>query len=154
MNKSLAINRRLLPPTLMLYCLLGMLTLQLLLPGPAFFSVPAALVGGLLLIAGLILTIGGNEQFLLARTPVNPLERPQTLVTEGLYRYTRNPMYLGFALVLGGLWLMLGALTPVLGPLVFIIVIDRWYIRYEEETLTQVFGPTYLAYQRQVRRWL
>ena len=131
-----------------------MLTLRLLVPGPVFFS-PLLIFGGLpVIVAGLILTTAGDREFKQARTPVNPLETPKTLVTAGLFRYTRNPMYLGFALILAGVWLMLGALSPLADVLVFAVAADRWYIPAEEKKLVDIFGQAYRDYQHQVRRWI
>ncbi len=154
MNKKIELNRRLMPPTLLFVCLMAMLALRLLLPGPVLFSWLGALAGGLVLLGGLAITIIPDQQFKKAGTPVSPLDTPTILVTDGLYRYSRNPMYLGFALVLAGVWLMMGALTPVAGPLIFIIVTDRWYITYEEEKMAAIFGQAYQTYRRQVRRWM
>ena len=146
--------KRILPPTLMFICLMAMLALRLLLPGPAFFSPWAALAGIVVLAGGVAVCVLGEQQFHKASTPVSPLETPQTLVTGGLYRYSRNPMYLGFALALAGVWLMLGALWPMAGLLAFLIITDRWYIRDEEEKLQTLFGRAYWDYQGKVRRWL
>ena len=154
MNKNVSLQQRILPPTLLLICLLTMIGLRLVFPGPEFFSLPLALSGGAILTVGLVVTIGGDQQFKKARTPVTPLEAPQVLVTGGLYRYTRNPMYLGFALILAGAWLGLGALSSLIGFLIFVILIDRWYIPYEEARLTAIFGQAYRDYQRRVGRWL
>ncbi len=154
MNKSAAVNRRILPPTLLLICLLVTIALRLVYPGFVFFSWPAATAGGLILVAGLVITTGGSQQFRQARTPVSPLETPEVLVTEGFYRYTRNPMYLGFALVLAGVWLMVGAVTSIAGPLIFISFADQLYIPEEEKTLVRLFGQAYRDYEARVRRWI
>jgi protein-S-isoprenylcysteine O-methyltransferase Ste14 len=153
-NNEITLNPRIMPPTLLFACLVAMIGLRLVFPGLMLFSVPVVLGGVVMIIAGLVTTIGGDQQFKKARTPVSPLDTPTTLVTGGFYRYTRNPMYLGFALILGGVWLMLGALTPLIGVLVFVVVIDRWNIPYEEWKMTQVFGSAYQAYRSQVRRWI
>ncbi len=63
-------------------------------------------------------------------------------------------MYLGFALMLAGVWMLLGALSPVLGVLLFSVVTDRWYISYEEKAMRASFGQEYEAYQRRTRRWI
>jgi protein-S-isoprenylcysteine O-methyltransferase Ste14 len=153
-NACHADRRTMLPPTLLFICLLAMLALRLLVPGPVFFS-PLLIVSGLpIIVAGLIITTAGDREFKQARTPVSPLDTPTTLVTAGLYRYTRNPMYLGFALILAGVWLMLGVLSPLAGVLVFAVAADRWYIPAEENKLLDIFGQAYRDYQHQVRRWI
>jgi protein-S-isoprenylcysteine O-methyltransferase Ste14 len=85
---------------------------------------------------------------------VNTFSNPDQLVTDGLYRFSRNPMYLGFALVLIGVWLLLGRLTPLMGVLLFVLVADRWYIAYEECRLVETFGQAFTAYKAHTRRWL
>jgi protein-S-isoprenylcysteine O-methyltransferase Ste14 len=146
--------RKILPPTFLLVCLLLMLALRWLLPLQMIFPPLVWLLGIGLMGLGFVLSVLGEQQFHKAHTPVNPLETPQILVTNGLYRWTRNPMYLGFALVLLGVWLMLGALSPLMGVLLFVVVTDRWYIAGEEKRLEVVFGQVYLDYTRQVRRWI
>jgi protein-S-isoprenylcysteine O-methyltransferase Ste14 len=63
-------------------------------------------------------------------------------------------MYLGFAVFLTGLAILLGTLVPFLGPIAFIIAADRWYIPFEEDALKRKFGEQYEAYQRATRRWI
>jgi protein-S-isoprenylcysteine O-methyltransferase Ste14 len=95
-------------------------------------------------------------QFWRARTTINP-HRPQsasTLVTSGVYAWTRNPMYLGLAVLLLGWGIHLGTLTPlVLAPL-FIPFICRVQILAEEQALQARFGEDYARYCRRVNRWL
>ncbi len=98
----------------------------------------------------------GVLAFRASRTTVNPLkpERASALVTGGIYRVTRNPMYLGMTLLLLAWAIQLSALLPFLGPVVFVAYITRFQIEPEERTLRRVFGDGYTAYARQVRRWL
>jgi len=76
------------------------------------------------------------------------------LVSDGLFRWSRNPMYLGFVLLLLGIAILLGTATPFAGPLIFAIVADRWYIGFEERAMRQKFGADYEAYRRRTRRWI
>lgn len=106
-------------------------------------------------LVGLALNLWPKLAFKRAGTTVNPL-RPATstqLVTGGVYRYTRNPMYLGHALMLCGWTVYLGhGLAYVLVPL-FVAYVTRFQIQPEERALAQRFVD-YAAYCRQVRRWL
>jgi protein-S-isoprenylcysteine O-methyltransferase Ste14 len=153
-NACHADRKTMLPPTLLFICLLAMLTLRLLVPGPVLFSPLLILSGLAIIVAGLFITTTGDREFKQAHTPVSPLDTPKTLVTAGLFRYTRNPMYLGFALILAGVWLMLGALSPLAGVLAFAVAADRWYIPAEEKKLLDIFGQAYRDYQHQARRWI
>ena len=90
------------------------------------------------------------------RTTINPLapERSSALVITGIYRVTRNPMYVGMALLLLAWAVYLSAWLPLLGPLVFVLYITRFQILPEERVLQQRFGDAFLNYTTQVRRWL
>lgn len=121
------------------------------------FTPPARRVLALsLAIAGVIIAIMGVISFRRAKTTVNPLkpDAASALVVSGIYRATRNPMYLGMLLVLLGWGLFLGnALTfPV--AIVFIPLMNRLQIVPEERALTAMFGPAFRTYQSTVRRWL
>jgi protein-S-isoprenylcysteine O-methyltransferase Ste14 len=95
-------------------------------------------------------------QFWRAHTTINPLrpENATTLVTSGVYAWTRNPMYLGLSVLLLGWAIRLGTLIPlVLAPL-FIPLIQLVQVRPEEDALRMRFGRAYAGYCRRVNRWL
>jgi protein-S-isoprenylcysteine O-methyltransferase Ste14 len=102
------------------------------------------------------ISLAGDIEFRRARTTVNPW-RPQntsSLVTSGIYRHTRNPMYLGLLLVVVGWAVFLASAWPSLGPLAFILYIGRLQIQPEERVLSAKFGAAYATYMSRVRRWL
>jgi protein-S-isoprenylcysteine O-methyltransferase Ste14 len=109
-----------------------------------------------LLLAGICVAVSGFTAFRRARTTVNPLKPKQasTLVRSGIYRYTRNPMYLGLLLVLLG-WALLvsNVIAFVLLP-AFILYLNRFQIAPEERALASIFGQEFAAYKAKVRRWL
>jgi protein-S-isoprenylcysteine O-methyltransferase Ste14 len=109
----------------------------------------------LLLLAAAI-GLAGTRSFSRARTTVNPLqpERTSALVTTGIYRYTRNPMYVAVALALLGWSLFLGHLLAPLGAVVFVAWMDRRQIPAEEHALRGLFGADFDRYCGEVRRWL
>jgi protein-S-isoprenylcysteine O-methyltransferase Ste14 len=107
-------------------------------------------------ITGVAMAIAGVASFRRARTTVHPL-RPETtssLVTSGVYRFTRNPMYVGLALVLLAWAVFLSSAWSLLGPLIFILYMTRFQIVPEERVLSGIFGTRYSEYQAKVRRWL
>jgi len=107
-------------------------------------------------IAGLLIAWSGVVSFRRARTTVNPLrpEAATSLVASGIYRYTRNPMYLGMLLVLIG-WTVFLARPWALAVLpAFVAYMNRFQIGPEERALEGVFGGEFEAYRRAVRRWL
>ena len=81
-------------------------------------------------------------------------ERASALVERGIYRHTRNPMYLGLLCLLLGWTLALGQWAALLGPLVFVVYITRFQIVPEERVLLAHFGAAYDDYRQRVRRWL
>jgi len=110
----------------------------------------------LLVLAGLALDLSGFLAFRRERTTLNPLrpQRASALVTGGIYRFTRNPMYAGMALLLTGWAVVLSALWAFLGPAAFVLYINRFQIAPEERALRALFGEAWSAYAARVRRWL
>ncbi|MFN8672475.1 MAG: isoprenylcysteine carboxylmethyltransferase family protein [Candidatus Sericytochromatia bacterium] len=87
-------------------------------------------------------------------TTIMTFDNPEKLVIDGLYKFTRNPMYLGFLIFLIGFFIILGTLTPVFIVFLFFIITDNWYIKFEELKLIDKFGENYLTYKKNVRKWL
>lgn len=105
---------------------------------------------------GGVIALTGVAGFRRAKTTLNPTQ-PQTtssLVTTGIYRYTRNPMYVGVLLVIVGWAAFLSSLWALLGPIAFALYITRFQIVPEERVLAGLFGADYMAYRSLVRRWL
>jgi protein-S-isoprenylcysteine O-methyltransferase Ste14 len=125
-------------------------------PGLAF-EIPAHKVVAIVLMsAGFITGLSGVITFWRAKTTINPL-RPQSsssLVTWGVYRVTRNPMYLGGLLVLTGWAVFLSNPVALLFLPGYILFITLFQIVPEERALTSLFGAEFLAYKSRVRRWL
>lgn len=113
-------------------------------------------VAGVPLVAGLAFDVLGLIAFRASRTTINPLrpERSTALVTGGVYRITRNPMYVGMALLLLAWAVWLSSLLPLAGPLVFAAYITRFQIQPEERVLRGLFGEDFARYAARVRRWL
>jgi len=116
-------------------------------PGTAVLG-GALVVGGALLVASAAGTFRGRGTTILPHRPV------ATLVTSGVFRLTRNPMYVGLAAAYAGVAALLGSWWPLaLLPLV-LVAVDRLVIAREEPYLARAFGAQYEAYRRRVRRWL
>jgi protein-S-isoprenylcysteine O-methyltransferase Ste14 len=109
-----------------------------------------------LAVTGAAFAVLGIRAFRASRTTVNPLkpELATALVTTGVYRITRNPMYVGMAFVLLAWAVYLGAVLPFAGVAVFVLYITRLQIQPEERVLRTLFGAEYEAYAARVRRWL
>ncbi|NIB41928.1 isoprenylcysteine carboxylmethyltransferase family protein [Pseudomaricurvus alkylphenolicus] len=110
----------------------------------------------LFLVLGLAFPLAGAISFRRARTTVNPLQpdAASTLVTSGIYRVTRNPMYVGFVLLLLSWATYLSSPVTLLLPLLYASYIQRFQIRPEEKALQQIFGKTFAQYRKEVRRWI
>lgn len=109
----------------------------------------------LVVLAGVAICLAGVASFRRARTTVNPLkpESASSLVVAGIYRHTRNPMYLGFAIILLGWCVLLGSVPALLGVAAFVLYIGRFQIRPEERALRELFGSEFDAFCERVRRW-
>lgn len=109
-----------------------------------------------LFLAGALILLAAVRSFGKAETTVNPIEpgRAESLVTNGLYRWTRNPMYLGMLLVMLGGMLVLQNAASFLGPILFVTSMTVLQIKPEERVLKQKFGEAYAQYAEQTRRWL
>jgi protein-S-isoprenylcysteine O-methyltransferase Ste14 len=142
------------PPLVYLAGLAVGFALEALLPGG---SLPGALRwvgGGVLVVAGATLLLSFNALFNRHDTAVQPWKPTTAIVTTGPYRVTRNPAYLGMALVYAGIALLADA-PWVLAPLpLVLVVIDRGVIVREERYLERRFGEEYVGYKRRVRRWI
>ena len=105
---------------------------------------------------GLACDLSGLIAFRRHRTTVNPLapDRSTAIVQDGIYRVTRNPMYLGMAAMLTGGAVYMAAPLALLGPVAFVAYITRFQIEPEERVLAAKFGAAFEAYRRAVRRWI
>jgi protein-S-isoprenylcysteine O-methyltransferase Ste14 len=142
------------PPFLFLICLLVMILLHRAWPITPLFPFPYNLLGIAPMVAGMLMGFLGFSRFMRVKTNLYTFGEPGKLVTDGIFKYTRNPMYLGLSLLLLGAWMLLGSLSPILAVAFFVITADRWYIRYEEQQLATKFGEEFERYRRRTRRWV
>ncbi len=124
---------------------------------PTAIPFPIRLTAALaLLVVGFGIALAGVRAVLRAKTTLNPIQ-PETssaLVTSGIYRYTRNPMYLGMAIWVLAWSAWLGTPAGLLGPPLFMLYMNRFQIGPEERALSKLFGGEFSAYLARVRRWL
>jgi protein-S-isoprenylcysteine O-methyltransferase Ste14 len=131
-----------------------MILLNWLLPVTYLFPTPFNLMGIVPLILGVILNVAADRAFKITRTNVNTFNEPDKLLTHGLFRYSRNPMYLGFVLTLAGAWMLLGSASPMPGVALFFLAAELYYIPFEEHLLAKKFGKQFEAYKSKTRRWI
>lgn len=146
--------QRVLPPTYFLIAGAVMIALHLLLPVATLIVWPWRLIGVPLIVAGVALAVSADQKFKEAGTPVKPFEMSNALVTDGPFRYSRHPMYLGMLIVLLGLFLLLGTAAPLVVIPAFFWLIHTHFVLPEEGMLEIQFGDQWLDYKRRVRRWL
>ncbi|NWF35788.1 isoprenylcysteine carboxylmethyltransferase family protein [Mariprofundus sp. KV] len=150
------LNLKIPPPIVALLCGLMIWGLSVALP---LHHVDAELRNSLAYIllgmAGVI-DVWALISFRLARTTIDPRypHKTSTIVSTGIYRYTRNPMYLGLVFMLSALSIWLGARLGLFAVALFILYINKFQIEPEEKELEIQFGDSYLDYKDRVRRWI
>ena len=114
---------------------------------------PIGLVAVSIFAVGLLLLLAGALTLLWRKTTVHPGRTPQKLVTSGLYRYTRNPIYLGMLLILFVIPLMAMQPRLLIFTLAYFVIMDFYVIPREEKIIRNGFGTDFAVYQRRTRRW-
>ncbi len=153
MNKTTTYTK-FLPPAYLLAAILLMLGLHFMFPITQMVPALWRLIGLLPLALGIVMNFAAEGQFHRADTTVRPFEESSSLVTDGFYRFSRNPMYLGMVLILWGVALLLGSLTLFGVIPLFLWWISIQFIRREEQMLSTQFGQDWLEYKARVRRWI
>lgn len=121
---------------------------------PAGLALPARIAGIALVAAAILLALSAEIRFARAGTSALPFRTTTAVVTGGPYRFTRNPMYLGLALLYVGLTLIAGYLWPLACLPLAILAVNRFVIPREERYLEKKFGEPYQRYRQSVRRWI
>ena len=139
------------PPVIFICCALIMTCL----PNPYPFKINALAVY-LIVSVSSVITFFSLWQFYKSKANINPihLEKSNVFVADGIYRFSRNPMYLSLAGLLVAWAVYLQSAVSFLGIFLFIYLITQWQIKPEEYWLEKKFGESYLAYKKKVRRWI
>jgi len=142
------------PPILYKTFMVMMVAIYFLLPSSRVIPLPYNLLGLPLFLFGAHVALRAKREFRAAGTPMSPAAVPNTLHRDGYFRRSRNPMYLGITVGLLGFAILWSALWNFVFPPLFAVVVDLFYIRREEKTLSKTFGASYEDYRAQVRRWI
>lgn len=131
-----------------------MIAVYIFLPATRIIHFPFNLAGAVIFLFGAYMAISQKKFFQKTNTPMPPSSKPNMLHTKGAFRYTRNPMYLGIAIGLFGLAILMSSFINFFFPVLFLVIMDTVYIRREEKILEDEFGNAYLEYKNKVRRWI
>jgi protein-S-isoprenylcysteine O-methyltransferase Ste14 len=142
------------PPVYLLAAIVAMVALHYLLPGRQILHAPWRWAGAVPIIAGFGLVLWVATVFRRRKTTIKPGDVSSSLVTNGPFRVSRNPIYLGMTSILVGTALALGSLVPWLVVPVFVLLVGYNVIPVEEAMLAEAFGQSYADYRAKVRRWI
>ena len=144
------------PPFYVLFVAILMILMHKFYPVVQIVSDPWIYVSSLFFIVAVLINIYSMRLFARKSTTFSPtkLKDTSSLVVNGAYHFTRNPMYLGLFSLLVGFAFWLGSLTPFFVLPIFYWLITEMQIKPEEKVLEDKFGSSYLDYKNNVRRWL
>jgi protein-S-isoprenylcysteine O-methyltransferase Ste14 len=150
------LEHRIPPPIVVVLTGGAMAAVARALPSPTLELPLRAAVGAAVVAAGFAIVARAFFTFRNAGTTIDPVqvERASALVTQGIFGHSRNPMYVGMAVMLFGWAAFLGSAWLALGPVAFVLFTTRFQIVPEERAMRGRFGEAYAAYTRRVRRWV
>ena len=146
--------QKVLPPVWFLLSIILEIGLHLWLPVKQLFYSPVNYLGTIAISIGIVTVLFCAYLFRQKDTTIRPLQESSYLVKESIFNFSRNPIYLGMVLVLTGLWIFLGSITPLAIIPIFAVLIQEVFIKEEEKMLEGKFGEEYREYKTSVRRWI
>ena len=147
-------KERVLPPTYLFVAIIVMVAFHFLFKSTVVIPFPWSMFGIILLVVGFYIAIVADAQFKKIGTTIKPFEESSELVTDGMFRFSRHPMYLGFALALLGIAVIMGSITPFIVVIIFTILMEVIFIRIEESMVAEKFGDEWIEYKKSTRKWL
>jgi protein-S-isoprenylcysteine O-methyltransferase Ste14 len=150
MNKLLTYR----PPRIAFALLVATIVVWYFSPPDTLLYMPYKLVGSICIILGFAGLILAWLQFKRSDAAVCPTAKTSRVIMNGMYHYSRNPMYFGMLLILLGASFIMGTLPSMVAPIAFFLIIDKVFIPYEEKKLLSSFGDSYNEYMMATRRWL
>lgn len=142
-------------PLLMMMVMIGLgWSMNVLHPTDFSAGMEGKTAGWIAILCGMVLLAAAIGFFRLKRTTVNPTKKPDKLVTDGIYRFSRNPMYLGMLLILAGFPLVTDSVIGLVFPFIFFLIMNQSVIPREERMVQGVFGDEYLQYRTRTSRWI
>ena len=141
------------PPVILLIAILFQIALHKLLPVMFIFE-KMYWIGIVMGFLGFFIFTGSTLLFRINKTTMIPFQDPSFLITNGIYKCTRNPMYLGMLFVQFGIAIYFGSISPFIIPFLFIPIMNSRIIQHEEVMLEKQFGESYMIFKNSVRRWI
>lgn len=148
------VSRKIMPTTYLLIALILILLLHFVYPIASIFKGLWNLVGSVPLLLGIILNLLADQALKQHNTTVKPFQESNALIVDGVYGISRHPMYLGFVLILIGVSLLLGSVSPYVIVLLFAVFTEFVFIRPEEGMLESIFQEGWVQYKSKVRKWI
>ena len=142
------------PPRIAIVLMTISIGLWFFSPPETLLHIPYKLIASVSIVFGFTVMTWAWLQFRKSDTAVCPTAKSSLIVTHGIYKYSRNPMYLGMLIMLTGASFFMGTIPAMFAPIGFFIIIDKVFVPYEEEKLLDIFGDVYLTYFAQTRRWI
>ena len=146
--------KKIMPPTYFFIFLMIAVLIHFVLPILQLINYPLNWSGLLFILAGGILNIWTDRLFKKNNTTVKPNETPTSLIKNGPFKFSRNPMYLGMEFLLIGVGLILGSVTSFVGAVLFPLTMELKFIRQEEKIMEEKFGDKFETYKKKVARWI
>lgn len=147
-------ERKILPQNWFLVLLILLFGLSFILPFAKVIHSPYNWAGIFFILFGFVINIWADNLFKKFKTTVKPDEEPTSLIISGPFRFSRHPMYLGMAAILLGAAFVSRSLISLIFPIIFVGVMQKIFIPFEESVLESVFGNKYLYYKKTVHRWI
>lgn len=145
---------RLIPPVLFAILSLALVPLSWFHPDTLVMRTDAAMPWDVPLALGLVMLTWAFLHFKKKKAEIHTFKEPKDIITDGPFRYSRNPMYLGFSLLLLGAAFYVNTWCALLAPLAFLLTAMFWYIPHEESRMRKAFGAAYDDYAWTTRRWI
>jgi len=142
------------PPHIILLLLSTAIALELIFKPNHVIGLPYDILGVVFFSLGAYINVAATRQFSRSKTPVPHNETPKTVVTEGIFKLSRNPMYLGGVFVFLGIALMVGSWPFFAAWIIMGTLLNLIYMPWEEKRMEELFGDDYLKYKLKTRRWI
>jgi protein-S-isoprenylcysteine O-methyltransferase Ste14 len=148
------IGQKALPPTYLFSSIVLMVVLHFCLPVAQIVTYPWNSIGFVPFTLGAVINLIADREFKEQRTTVKPFQESSILLTTGVYKFSRHPMYLGMVFILIGIAVLMRSLSPFMVIPFFAVALEIIFIRVEEEMLEDKFDEAWLGYKKKVRRWI